>query len=114
MGSLGWPAWLGGWIGCSPYNYPPFRIASTRCNGHRWNGAEGDGAKGQSADAAGSSWVPCMKIINCIGGITEIIPVLPGVVFHTVAFPFDQVLQLPAEHAAVEDFFYLVFVSPVS
>ena len=75
---------------------------------------EGDGAKGQSMDAAGSSWVPCMQIINCIGGITEIIPVLPGVVLHTIVFPFDQVLQLPAEHVAVEDFFYHILLLAVN
>ena len=55
-----------------------------------------------------------MKIINCVSGITKIIPVLPGVVFHTVAFPFDQVLQLPAEHAAVEDFFYHILLLTVN
>ena len=28
-GQVGWLAVVGGWFGCSPYNYPPFRIAST-------------------------------------------------------------------------------------
>jgi len=105
---------VGGWFGCSPYNYPPFRIASTRCNGQWWDGAEGNGAKSQSANAVGGGWVSCMEFINRIEGIIEIIPVFPSVVLHTVTFPFDQVLQFPVEHAAVENFFHNILLFAVN
>ena len=38
-----------------------------------------------------------MKIVNHISGITNIIPIFPSVVLHTITFPLNQVLELPAE-----------------
>ena len=79
----------------------------------------GMGQKGMEPKAKvrirqGAAGFLCMKIINCVSGITEIIPVLPSVVLHAVSFPFDQLLQLLAEHAAVEDFFHHILFLAVN
>ena len=43
-------------------------------------------------------------------GVVEVVRVFPGVILYSVAFPFDQVLELSLEHPAVQDFFYKVFI----
>ena len=51
-----------------------------------------------------------MKIVNCISGVTNVIPIFPSVVLHTITFPLNQVLELPAEDATVENLFHNIFL----
>jgi hypothetical protein len=45
---------------------------------------------------------------------TNIILILPRIILWTIAFPFDQVLELSAEHAAVENFLYFIVFFPIN
>ena len=51
-----------------------------------------------------------MEIVNHVSGITNIIPIFPSVVLHTITFPLNQVLELLAEDATVENLFYNTFL----
>jgi len=51
-----------------------------------------------------------MKIVNRISGITNVIPIFPSVMLHTITFPLNQVLELPAEDATVENLFHNIFL----
>jgi len=46
-------------------------------------------------------------------GIVNVSGVLPSVAFHTVALPFDQILESASEHPAVNDFFHDIFLFTV-
>ena len=50
-----------------------------------------------------------MEFGHLVWGIGELIRVLPGVLLHPIALPFDQVLKFSAEHPAVQDFFDDIF-----
>ena len=54
-----------------------------------------------------------MKIVNHVSGITNVIPIFPSVVLHTITFPLNQVLELPAEDATVENLFHNIFLFAV-
>ena len=54
-----------------------------------------------------------MKIVNCVSGVTNVIPIFPSVVLHTITFPLNQVLELPVEDATVENLFYNIFLFTV-
>ena len=54
-----------------------------------------------------------MKIVNHVSGITNIILIFPSVVLHAITFPLNQVLELPAEDATVENLFHNVFLFAV-
>ena len=47
-----------------------------------------------------------MKVSNLFWSITDMVRVFPRVVFHAIAFPSDQVLQLVSEHPTVQDLFH--------
>ena len=51
-----------------------------------------------------------MKIVNRVSGITNVIPIFPSVVLHTITFPLNQVLELLAEDATVENLFHNIFL----
>ena len=55
-----------------------------------------------------------MKIVNCVSSITNVIPIFPSVVLHTITFPLNQVLELPAEDATVENLFHNIFLFAVN
>ena len=50
--------------------------------------------------------VPDMKVSNLFWSITDMVRVFPRIVFHSIAFPSDQVLQLASEHPTVQDLFH--------
>ena len=54
-----------------------------------------------------------MKIINPVSGVTNVIPIFPSVVLHTITFPLNQVLELPVEDATVENLFHNIFLFAV-
>ena len=91
---------------------PPLKEASPRCCGGDWGRAEWDGAKGACADVSRSAGVLSVKVRDeFVSG--DVIFVLPGIVFGPIAFPFNEILEFPPEHAAVEDSFDLVVLFSV-
>ena len=54
-----------------------------------------------------------MKIVNRVSGVTNVIPIFPSVVLHTITFPLNQVLELLVEDATVENLFHNVFLFAV-
>ena len=54
-----------------------------------------------------------MKIVNRVSGVTNVIPIFPSVVLHTITFPLNQVLELPAEDVTVENLFHNIFLFAV-
>ena len=54
-----------------------------------------------------------MKIVNRVSSITNVIPIFPSVVLHAITFPLNQVLELPAEDATVENLFHNIFLFAV-
>jgi len=75
---------------------------------------EGDRSKGCCMDVVRCSWVSRMEICNHFRSITKVVPIFPAVVFYSVAFPFDQILQFPPEHPTVQHFFYNVLFFAVN
>jgi hypothetical protein len=51
-----------------------------------------------------------VEVDNLLLGVFDVFRVFPGVVFHSIAFPLNQVLQLPTEHPTVQDFFHDVLI----
>jgi hypothetical protein len=51
-----------------------------------------------------------VEVSNLLLGVFDAFRVLPGVVLHSIAFPLNQILQLPTEHPTIQDFFHDVLL----
>ena len=54
---------------------------------------------------AGCSWVFLMKFCDKVWGM-NIFPRFPGIMLHSISFPFNQVSQFPVDHLAIQDLFH--------
>jgi len=54
-----------------------------------------------------------MEVCYLLWGIIDIFQVLPGVVFHPIAFPFDQV-EFLSEHSAIQDLLHHIFLFAIN
>jgi len=54
-----------------------------------------------------------VKLCYLLWGVVEILRVFPGISLYAVAFPFDQVLEFPSEHPAVQDLFHNILLFPI-
>jgi len=97
----------------SPYNHPPLRKASTRCLVRRRERTERDGTESSGSDATWGRGVVSVEFCDFFGGIADLVCILPGVAFCSVAFPFDQVLESPSVHSTVQDLFHCVLLFSV-
>src|SRR5467141_3687910 len=58
--------------------------------------------------------VPNVKVCYLLWGIIDIFQVLPGVVFHPIAFPLDQVLEFVLEHSAIQNLLHHIFLFTIN
>ena len=87
--------WL---IEVSPDIHPPFKEVTTQ---HYWQYvAKRDGVKFRKPNFLSCSGEFLMKFHDTFWGM-NIVCQLPGVVFYSESFPFDQVVQFPIDHPAV-------------
>ena len=97
----------------SPYNHPPLRKASTRCLVCQGERTERDGTEGSGSDTTWGSGVVSVEFRDFLGGIADLVCILPGVAFCSVAFPLDQVLESPTVHSTVQDLFHCILLFSV-
>jgi len=64
-------------------------------------------------NAAWGSQVFGVELCYLFWGMVEILQVFPGISLYSVAFPFDQILELPSEHSTVQDLFHNIFLFPI-
>ena len=85
-------------IEVSPNIHPPFKGVTTR---HYWQYVvKRDGVKFHKSNLSRCSREILMKFCNSFQGM-NIVCQLPGVMFYSKSFPFDQVVQFLIDHLAV-------------
>jgi len=55
-----------------------------------------------------------MEVCYLLQGVIDIFQVFPGVMFHLITFPLDQVLEFLSEHSAIQNFLHYIFLFAIN